>query len=154
MIVGFTITDFKGHEKEAVEFIQKMCILDSPDIAQNIVNVGTGVNVYSNSVTREDLLAQPFSTEPIEVREGKFLLISAVNFDLELLYNGNVLRLVPTEYIYVEPDEISQFAEYSKQGLVRVIPEILNNQKWILAEGSWNDNGIWVDSDYWRDSNE
>lgn len=154
MIVGFTITDFKGHEKEAVEFIQKMCILDSPDIAQNIVNVGTGVNVYSNSVTREDLLAQPFSTEPIEVREGKFLLVSAVNFDLELLYNGNVLRLVPTEYIYVEPDEISQFAEYSEQGLVRVIPEILNNQKWILAEGSWNDNGIWVDSDYWRDSNE
>lgn len=153
MIVGFTITDFKGHEQEAVEYIQKVCILESPDIAQNIVDAGVGVNIFSKSIVLSELQAQPFSATTIETQDGKYLLVSEVNFNLELLYNGSILRLVPTEYIYIEPDEVSQFEEYISQGLVKLIPEInLGGQKWILDEGSWNDSGIWVDSDFWRDS--
>lgn len=153
MIVGFTITDFKGHEQEAVEYIQKVCILESPDIAQNIVDVGPGVNIFSKAIVLSELQSQPFLTTPIETQDGKYLLVSLVNFNLELLYNSSILRLVPTEYIYIEPDEVSQFEEYISQGLVKLIPEInLGGQKWILDEGSWDDSGIWVDSDFWRDS--
>lgn len=153
MIVGFTITDFKGHEQEAVEYIQKVCILESPDIAQNIVDVGPGVSIFSKAIVLSELQSQPFSATPIETQDGKYLLVSLVNFNLELLYNSSILRLVPTEYIYIEPDEVSQFEEYISQGLVKLIPEInLGGQKWILDEGSWDDSGIWVDSDFWRDS--
>lgn len=153
MIVGFTITDFKGHEKEAAEYIRRVCILESPDIAQNIVDAGPGVNIFSKAIVLSELQSQPFSTTPIEIQDGKYLLVSAVNFNLELLYNSSILRLVPTEYIYIEPDEVSQFGEYVSQGLVKLIPEVnLGGQKWILDEGSWDDGGIWVDSDYWRDS--
>ena len=153
MIVGFTITDFKGHEQEAVEYIQKVCILESPDIAQNIVDVGPGVNIFSKAIVLSELQSQPFLATPIETQDGKYLLVSLVNFNLELLYNSSILRLVPTEYIYIEPDEVSQFEEYISQGRVKLIPEInLGGQKWILDEGSWDDSGIWVDSDFWRDS--
>ena len=67
MIVGFTITDFKGHEEEAVEYIQKVCILESPDIAQNIVNAGPGVNIFSKAIVLSELQAQPFSATPIVI---------------------------------------------------------------------------------------
>ena len=153
MIVGFTITDFKGHEREAVEYIQKVCILESSDIARNIVDAGPGVNIFSKAIVLSELQSQPFSATAIETQDGKYLLVSEVNFNLELLYNSRILRLVPTEYIYIEPNEVSQFEEYISQGLVRLIPEInLGGQKWILDEGSWDDSGIWVDSDFWRDS--
>lgn len=154
MIVGFTITDFRGHEKEAVEYIQKVCILESPEIAQNIVDEGTGVNIFSKAITLSELQAQPFSSVPIETQDGKYLLASAVNFNLELLYNDSILRLNPTEYIYIEPDEVSQFEQYIEQGLVKTFPDFIEigGSNWILATGFWNDSGVWVDSDYWRDS--
>lgn len=152
MIVGFTITDFKGHEQEAVEYIRKVCILESSDIAQNIVNVGPGVNIFSTAIVLSELQEQPFSAKPIEIEDDKYLIVSAVNFNLELLYNNSILRLVPTEYIYIEPDDVLQFADYINQGLVKLIPEInLSGKKWILTEGFWDDNGIWVDSNIWRD---
>lgn len=152
MIVGFTITDFKGHEQEAVEYIRKVCILESSDIAQNIVNVGPGVNIFSTAIVLSELQEQPFSAKPIEIEDDKYLIVSAVNFNLELLYNNSILRLVPTEYIYIEPNDVLQFADYINQGLVKLIPEInLSGKKWILTEGFWDDNGIWVDSNIWRD---
>lgn len=154
MIVGFTITDFKGHEKEAVAYIQKVCILESPEIAQNIVDEGAGVNIFSKAIVLSELRSQPFSSTTIETQDGKYLLVSAVNFNLELLYNNNILRLVPTEYIYIEPEEVPQFEEYISQGLVKTIPEFtgVEGSDWILANGFWNDGGVWVDSDFWRDS--
>lgn len=155
MIVGFTITDFNGHKQEAVDYISRVCILESPEIAQNIVDAGPGVNIFSKAVVLSELKEQPFEATPIETQDGKFLLVSSVNFNLELLYNSRTLRLVPTEYIYIEPSEVSQFTKYIRQGLVRLIPEVnLVGQKWILNTGSWDDSGIWVDSDFWRDSNE
>lgn len=156
MIVGFTITDFNGNEDAAVEFIRRVCILESPDIAQNIVDAGVGVNIFSMSLSPQELKVQPFENTPIETKEGKLLLASAVNFNLELHYNGDILRLVPTEYIYIEPNEVSQFSEYLDQGLVKIIREPdgggdIEIDAWILAENIWNDNGIWVDSETWND---
>lgn len=155
MIVGFTITDFNGHEKEAVEYIRKVCVLEDSQVAENIVAVGIGVNVFAKNLTLSDLKMQSFSCTPIETQDGKFLVVSAVNFNLELLYNGNILRLVPTEYTYINAEEVSQFLRYSEQGLVKLYPDVVSdgdNSKWILDEGLWNDSGVWVDSNFWRDS--
>lgn len=155
MIVGFTITGFNGHEKEAIEYIKKVCILEDPAVAENIVAAGVGINIFAKDVTQSDLKMQPFSATPIETQDGKFLVVSAVNFNLELLYNGSILRLVPTEFIYVAPNEVSQFLQYANQKLIKFYPNVVSDgdeSKWILDSGLWNDNGVWVDSDFWRDS--
>lgn len=155
MIVGFTITDFNGHEDEAIKYIQRVCVLEDPKVAENIVAVGTGVNVFAQNITLSDLKTEPFSATPIETQDGKFLVVSAVNFNLELLYNGSILRLVPTEYVYITPNEVSQFLQYAEQKLIKFYPDVVSNggeSKWILDEGLWNDNGVWVDSNFWRDS--
>lgn len=151
MIVGFTINDFNGYEKEAVEFINKVCILESPDIAQNIVNEGPGINIFASGLSLFQLQSQPFSCTPIETQDGKYMVISAVNFKLELLYNNSILVLWPTEYTYIDPDEINQFEIYEKQNLIKCIPKIGNNSQWILAEGDWDDFGIWLDDATWKD---
>lgn len=155
MIVGFTITDFNGHEDEAIKYIQRVCVLEDPKVAENIVAVGAGVNVFAQNVALSDLNKQSFSATPIETQDGKFLVVSAVNFNLELLYNGSILRLIPTEYVYITPDEVSQFLQYAEQKLIKFYPDVVSDgeeNKWILDEGLWNDSGVWVDSDFWRDS--
>ena len=155
MIVGFTITDFNGNEDEAIKYIQRVCVLEDPKVAENIVAVGVGVNIFAQNVTLSDLKMQSFSATPIETQDGKFLVVSAVNFNLELLYNGSILRLVPTEYVYITPDEVSQFLQYAEQKLIKFYPDVVSDgeeSKWILDEGLWNDSGVWVDSDFWRDS--
>ena len=151
MIVGFTITDFRGYERAAVEFIRKVCILEHPSVAQNIVDAGVGVNIFTSAVTLPELNAQPFKATPIETQDGKHLLVSAVNFNLEILHNGKVIRLAPTEYIYVDTQDISQFDSYIREGLLKVIPEMTQSGEWIVGEGIWNDDGIWIDSERWRD---
>ena len=155
MIVGFTITDFNGHEDEVIKYIQRVCVLEDPKVAENIVAAGTGVNVFAQNITLSDLNKQSFSATPIETQDGKFLVVSAVNFNLELLYNGSILRLVPTEYVYITPDEVSQFLQYAKQKLIKFYPDVVSDgeeSKWILDDGLWDDSGVWVDSDFWRDS--
>ena len=153
MIVGFTITDFNGHEDAAIEYIKKVCILESTDVARNIVEAGTGVNVFSNAITLSELEAQPFSATPIETQDGKYIITPIVNFNLELLYNSNTLRLVPTEYIYVPDKDVFQFETYIRQGLVKTIPKIFSDElEWILETGDWNDNGIWINDKTWRDN--
>lgn len=153
MIVGFTITDFRGHEKEAIEFIKRVRILESPEIAENIVSHGPGINIFVKTISLAELQAQPFECSPIETQDGKYILVSAVNFNIEITYNGNVLKLSPTEYIYVSPDELQQFTYPIKQGLVKVIPELRDSTLlWILEMGYWDDGGIWIDNDVWKDS--
>ena len=88
MIVGFTINDFNGHEEDAIRFIQEVCILEDPQIAKNIVEAGTGVNIYSNALHSEILSSLPFRVTPIELEAGKYILVSIVNFNLELLQAG------------------------------------------------------------------
>ena len=121
MIVGFTVTDYKGHEKIAVEFIRKYCILSSPDIAQNIVNAGPGVNIYSDSLTAALVQGQPFLSTLIETRSGRSMVVSTVNITVELTYNGRIKRLLPTEYFYIAPTEKGQFDYYKELGLIKII---------------------------------
>lgn len=121
MIVGFVVTDYKGHQKDAVEYIKKVCILEDPDIAQNIVDAGPGVNIFSRVITIEDLAKQPFETSLIETTEGKVMIVSIVNFPLEFIYRDRVVRLKPAEYINVDPDEEPHFSALIKLGVVKTI---------------------------------
>lgn len=121
MIVGFVVTDYKGHQKDAVEYIKKVCILEDQSIAQNIVDAGPGVNIFSRVVTTEDLAKQPFSTSVIETVEGKVMLVSIVNFPLEFIYRDKVTRLKPAEYINIDPDEEFYFYDLIKLGVVKTI---------------------------------
>lgn len=152
MIVGFNILDFRGHEKEAEAFIRSVCILEDPEVAHNIVSLGTGVNVFSKSVTEELLKAQPFVCSPIEVKRGEYLVTSAVNFYIEVTYSNTPLRLAPTEYIKVSKTKVAQFREYCEAGLVRVIPDVdWSGSPWILDDSTWDDDGVWVDDETWED---
>lgn len=149
MIVGFTITDFKGNQEAAVKYIEKVCILDSPDIARNIVNAGVGVNVYSKAIDVDDLNSQPFESSVIETIDGKYLVASIVNFNLELTINDKIIRLLPTEYVYIDYEDIYQVSLPIRQGLVKVFPD--NSDEWILSSGVWDDDSVWVDSNTWKD---
>lgn len=153
MIVGFTITDFKGHEQDAVRFIQEHTILRSPAIAENIVAVGPGINVYTRNVTAELLSQQPFDAELIEVREGKRLLISAVDFHIEIQNAGIVHKLSPTEYLEINEDEGALYQPFVDSGHVCMLPEYAKkgNGYWILKSSLWDDGGIWIDTDIWND---
>ena len=152
MIVGFTITNFNGHEADAVRFIQSVCILERPEIAENIVRVGVGVNVYSFNLTRALLDSQPFSTTPIETRDGNCLMVSNVDYLLEFSYLGNIVRLEPTQFIYVPYEDVPQFKELSMKRFVKFIPDAntsLGNR--IFETGFWDDNGFWIDSLIWEE---
>lgn len=152
MIVGFIITDFRGHQEEAIKFIQKVCILSSPDVAENIVKAGTGINIFSYNIEGSDINSQPFATALIEVAKNKIIVASAVNFPLEIMYNGSIVRLKPTEYITVDVSEAEKFLNVYDQDLVRFYPDYYNGKEWILDEAVWEDANEWQDTEKWEDT--
>lgn len=153
MIVGFTINSVGNNQKELADFIRKYCILESPDIADNIVKLGKGVNIFSKSLTVEAFNGVSFEYSLIETISGKVIVASAVNFNLEVKYNGRIKRVGPTEYFYINVDEVGQFEEYVRQKLLAFVPSIegINNGRWILSDAFWNDGGIWIDFENWKD---
>ena len=86
MIVGFTLLG--GNKKEIANFIRKYCILESPEIADNIAALGKEINVFSKGLDESSFLGATFSYTPIETVEGKIIVASAVDFNLEVTYNG------------------------------------------------------------------
>lgn len=151
-VVGFVITDLKGYKREAADFIRTVCILEDPNVADNIVNAGEGLNIYSLSVTQALLDAQPFDAEVIEREENEYLIVSATNFPVELEFQGELIRLQPTEFIRVSPLFIEEFDFYLNLGLVEQIPhEREITVKWILDNNVWDDSGLWIDSKTWND---
>ena len=151
MIVGFTITG--GDPKKIAAFIRKYCILESPEIADNIAKIGAGVNVFSKSLDDGALSEAEFNYTPIETAYGKVIVASAVDFHLEVEYNGRILRLNPTEYIYIDISEVNQFKEYVRRKLLSFIPNAggVDVGRWILSNSFWNDGGIWIDFENWKD---
>lgn len=150
MIVGFTING--GNPKEIAAFIRKYCILESPEIADNIAKL-KGVNVFSKSLDEEALSEATFDFTPIKTKDGKVIVASAVNFNLEVEYNGRIKRITPTEYFYINSSEIGQFKEYVQQKLLAFIPNFgaMDSGKWILENAFWNDGGEWIDFENWKD---
>lgn len=133
MIVGFTIIDLKGQEDAARAFIRKVCVLENPDVADNIVKAGVGVNVYAKGLTKDELKSLPFSVTPIYTRRDAFLVASVVDFKVEFKAGDKVVELLPTGYIYVSAKEIGYCEQLVRQGLLTTFPELTEeNKKWIL----------------------
>ena len=152
MIVGFTIESV-GDRKELADFIRKYCILESPEIADNIVKVWKGVNVFSKGLDESSFSGVSFGYKPIRTIDGKVIVASAVNFNLEVEHNGRIRRLSPTEYFYVDIGEANQFKEYVDRKLLAFVPEVdgVEYGMWILSDSFWNDEGMWIDFENWKD---
>ena len=153
MIIGFSITNLNGHNQEAIEYIQKVCILESKQIAVNLVNSGKyPINVFAPYVTLAAEGSMPFDFTLIRTEPDKYIVTSVVNFMVELSFNQGSIRLLPTQYIHVTQEEIGQLLPYVRQGLIRTFPEYDENGAiWILETGYWNEEGIWIDMGDWND---
>lgn len=147
MIIGFSITNLNGHQKEAIEYIQRVCILESKQIAVNLVNSGKlPINIFAPYVKLAEEGTMPFDFTLIRTQPNKYIVASVVNFMTELPFNQGSIRLLPTQYVHVSQEEIVQLLPSVKQGLIRTFPEYDENGAiWILETGYWNDEGTWID---------
>ena len=163
MIVGFTIQGYsikEANAKAVAKFLVESFILPSPQVATNVVNAvmkGSDVNIfmlepYINSKL-SGINEQPWSYSLISVQNGEHLLVSAVDFKLEFV-RDTIYILRPTEYIRITGREASLFEQEVRQKLVRIIPPVTEGEEdfnlWILYKSVWNDDGIWIDSETWR----
>ena len=153
MIVGFSITNLNGKHKEAIEYIQEVCILENKQIAVNLVNSGKlPINIFAPYVKLAAEGTKPFTFSHIRTQEGKYIVASVVNFMIELPFNDSSIRLLPTQYAHVSQEDIGQLLPSVKQGLIRSFPEYdENGAKWILETGYWDDEGTWIDMGDWND---
>ena len=153
MIVGFTVLDYRGHEEEAIKFIRKHVILRSPVIARNIVERGPGINIYTRTITAELLNEQPFLAQLIELDKEHRMVISAVDFHVEILLPEGSLKLSPTEYVKIPYDDAAKYQKYVDTNHICMVPAYVKkgNGYWILRNSVWDDGGIWIDTETWND---
>ena len=157
MELGFTIKGSsisESNRRSVIDFLVETCILPNTSIAENIVSTvinGSDVNIYGTNIDYLAVDAQPWEYSIIAIGKGKFLLASAVDFKLELPYKGDLLILKPTESIEVSYEDALTFDKEIKQGLVRIFPDLAEaDSNWILYNGRWEDNKVWVDSQTWK----
>ena len=157
MELGFTIKGSsidKSNRRSVIDFLVDTYILPSRLIAENIVSEvinGSDVSIYGERLDYRAVDSQPWQYEIIAIENGKFLLVSAVDFKLELHLNGELLILGPTESKEVTYDEAVTFEKEVSQGLVRIFPSLAEaDSNWILYNGIWVDSKVWVDSQTWK----
>lgn len=157
MKLGFTIKGSsisENNHRSVIDFLIGTYILPNKSIAENIVSEvikGSDVSIYGERLDYHAVDAQPWKYEIISVEDGKFLLVSAVDFKLELHLNGELLILGPTESKEVTYDEAVTFEKEVSQGLVRIFPSLAEaDSNWILYNGVWVDSKVWVDSQTWK----
>lgn len=137
----------------------KYCLVENKDeMLNSILTAGEGVSIFFKRVLNErdlDTLRDLAASigELIETKEGSFLVVSAVNFTIEIPYNEGTLRLRPTEYFYATSDEVRQIVVPLRQGLLCTFPTVQEDvmEKWLLERGIWNDEGLWKDNKLWSD---
>lgn len=157
MELGFTIKGSsisENNRKSVIDFLVDTYILPSRSIAENIVSTvinGSDVNIYGTNIDYLKVDSQPWEYSIITIEKGKFLLVSAVDFKLELHYKGDLLILKPTESMKVSYEDALTFDKEVKQGLVRIFPDLTEaDSNWILYNGRWVDSKVWVDSQTWK----
>lgn len=157
MNLGFTIKGSsisESNRRSVIDFLVGTYILPSRSIAENIVSEvikGSDVSIYGERLDYRAVDSQPWQYEIIDIEKGKFLLVSAVDFKLELYLNGELLILKPTENKEVTYNEAITFKKEISQGLVRIFPGLAEaNSNWILYDGMWEDSKGWVDSQTWK----
>lgn len=163
MILGYSIGPLADPSKkdEFARFLKDNCIFEE-GVADNLAQLlatGHGANIYSQSLTADSFRIHPgydFSVNgeiyPIETIEGLFLVISAVDFKLEFVIDGRVRILHPMDYFNTTREVALSLQLAVSQGLIKIYPDPnLESQNWILATTRWNDDGVWIDEDAWKD---
>lgn len=87
--------------------------------------------------------------------------------DVALMYNGTLETLpdiarensLPLDYCFEKREMV--LVPEEANSMIRVIADNLggfvtgiegkSEWEWILADGRWNDSGVWADWDWWRD---
>ena len=157
MELGFTIKGSsidKSNRRSVIDFLVGTYILPSRSIAENIVSAvinGSDVSIYGEKLDYRAVDAQPWQYEMIAIENGKFLLVSAVDFRLGVHYNERLLILGPTESKAVTYEEALNYDTEVQQGLVRIFPDLSEaNTDWLLFTGLWDDSKLWIDSQTWK----
>ena len=153
MIVGFTLKEStqNARKRESLrKFLEKHTQINA-DTIDNIVQIGMGINVYSTSITENDLLRLPIVTKPITLDNGQGMIISLLSQRLEFsLSDGKFISLVPTGYSYISKDKVSELQWAIDKGLILYMG-LTYEGIWILSTGFWNDSSAWIDTESWRD---
>lgn len=155
MIIGYSIRSIDPQkEKEFALFLGSKCIFEE-GIADNIAKYVANeipINIYTKGITLNDLIDFGAEASTIEVETGEYAVVSAVNFRLELNIDSTLRVLQPTQYFKTDYNGASSLCLEEKQGLVKIFPSLSGNDlDWILASNLWNDGGIWIDDDVWKD---
>jgi len=165
MRVGYTIVRLESptQEKEFARFLKEKLILEE-GYADNIAKIsanGDLVNIFTPLILKGYLEGRgeyEFKTEfsEISVKGPLYLVASAVDFRLEVQYLGTLKVLMPTEYFITTEEMARTLSKEIHQGLLRTYPKLPDEEGkvWILEEGEWNDNGVWMDEKYWKDYDE
>ena len=117
--------DTAGFEKEAVAFIMEVCFVEDISVAKSIVAVTKPINVWTRNITEDLLNAQPFETTPIFLENGSFMVVSAVDFLVEVSDAFGITRFKPTEYITGDLEYATRFRKQIEMGLLATIPTIV-----------------------------
>ena len=142
--VGLKISNIVGHEAAVESFIREYCIFERPEIPYNIAHRSREVNVYSQAFYEMDgsafetlVAGLPFTAIPIGYEPPCILLVSTVNFVLEFMFNHELIRLLPTDYISGVPvdAECEAIKILVKRGCLRIYG-VEDSEGWVV--GSFN----------------
>lgn len=162
MRVGYTIVSLyqPSQEAEFARFLKDTLILEE-GYADNIARVvaeGGVVNIFTPRdlhVALSGSSSYQFKTtfQSIETTDNQYVVASAVDFRLEVPFQGTIKVLAPTEYFITTESLARTLMSEVEQGLLKVYPSFPDTEgaDWILDGGSWNDSGVWMDEKEWKD---
>ena len=157
MIIGFVLGNVAGKETSIIQFIRSVCLLPTPETAENIVKLGEGTPVYSDYIEKvgikETSKYLTRAAEPLVVTDGgyyilsggigveipdgisgvietsatQYLIRSKVGFITELVYKTGIVRLKPMEYVYLDEYIAEQLYDYEEKGLIKIYPKDTQN---------------------------
>lgn len=140
MIVGFTVTSIStdAQRQALADYVKKVCPV-TDEVANNIANVGIGVNVFSRNVSTDDLENLPLGTQVIQTTPEKLMIISLLSQRLELPIGEKVYSIPPTGFIEINNSDAVGIEWALDNGYIYITPG---------EDGSFN----WDDTKYWDDT--
>lgn len=162
MRVGYTIISLyrSSQESEFARFLKDTLILEegyADNIARVVANGGE-INIFTQRDLHEALEGlSPYqfkaTFKAIETTDDQYVVASAVDFRLEVPFQGTIKVLIPTEYFITTEELARTLMPEVEKGLLKVYPSFPDTEgaDWILKEGTWNDNGVWMDEKEWED---